>query len=65
MGTILQSPQAAPARWLPYLSHRHCGARAHLARLQYRLENPHISAERFYQPLLQRVFAAFAHTAVT
>ena len=65
VGAILQSQQAAPARWLPYLSHRRCGARAQLEPLQYLLENPHISAERFYQPLLQRVFAAFAHTAVT
>jgi hypothetical protein len=65
VGAILQSQQAAPARWLPYLSHRRCGARAHLERLQYLLENPHISAERFYQPLLQRVLAAFAHTTVT
>ena len=65
VGAILQSQQTAPARWLPYLSHRRCGARAHLGRLQYLLDNPHISAERFYQPLLQRVLAAFAHTAVT
>ena len=65
VGAILQSQQAAPARWLPYLSHRRCGARAHLERLRYLLENPHISAERFYQPLLQRVLAAVAHTTVT
>ncbi|MEM6715384.1 MAG: transposase [Cyanobacteria bacterium P01_C01_bin.147] len=65
VGAILQSQQAAPARWLPYLSHRRCGARAHREPLQYLLENQHISAERFYQPLLQRVLAAFAHTAVT
>lgn len=65
VGALLQSQQAAPARWLPYLSHRHCGARAHLERLQYLLENPHISAERFYQPLLQRVLATCAHTAAT
>jgi hypothetical protein len=65
VGAILQSQPAAPARWLPYLSHRPCGARAHLERLRYLLENPHISAERFYQPLLQQVLAAFAHTTVT
>ena len=65
VGAILQSQQAAPTRWLPYLSHRHCGARAHLERLQYLLENPHISAERFYRPLPQRVLAAVTDTAVT
>lgn len=65
VGAILQSQQAAPARWLPYLSHRPCGARAHLERLRYLFENPHINAERFYQPLLQRVLATVTDTAVT
>jgi hypothetical protein len=65
VGAILQSHQASPARWLPYLSHRGCGARAHLERLHYLLENPHISVERFYHPLLENVLAAFAHSSLT
>jgi hypothetical protein len=65
VAAILQSQQASPARWLPYLSHRDCGARAHLERLQYLLENPHISVERFYQPLLSGLLATLADTAVT
>jgi len=64
VGAILQSQQASPARWLPYLSHRNCGARAHLERIHYLLENPHITVERFYHPLLENVLAAFAHSSL-
>lgn len=65
VGAILHSQQASPARWLPYLSHRACGARAHLERIHYLLENRHISVERFYHPLLKGVLAAFAHSSLT
>jgi hypothetical protein len=65
VGAILQSQSACPAHWLPYLSHRDCSARAHLERIHYLLENPHISVERFYSPLLQKVLTAFADTSLT
>ena len=58
VGAILQSQQAAPARWLPDLSHRHCGAHAHLERLQYLLENPHISVECFYSRIRNAEFGS-------
>jgi hypothetical protein len=65
VGAILQSQKTCPAYWLPYLSHRDCNARAHLERIHYLLKNPHICAERFYYPLLQRVLSAFANSSLT
>jgi hypothetical protein len=65
VGAILQSQEACPALWLPYLSHRDCSARAHLERIQYLLENPQICAARFYYPLLQKVLSAFAGSSLT
>lgn len=65
VGAILQSQEACPALWLPYLSHRDCSARAHLERIHYLLENPQICAERFYYPLLQKVLSAFASSSLT
>jgi hypothetical protein len=65
VGAILQSQEACPALWLPYLSHRDCSARAHLERIHYLLENPQICAERFYYPLLQNVLSAFAGSSLT
>jgi hypothetical protein len=65
VGAILQSQEACPALWLPYLSHRDCSARAHLERIHYLLENPQICAERFYYPLLQKVLSAFAGSSLT
>lgn len=65
VGAILPSQQACAAHWLPYLSHRDCQARAHLGRLHYLLDNPHIDAERFHYPLLQRVLSAFAGSPLT
>jgi hypothetical protein len=60
LAAILQSTSACLGQWLPYLSHRDCQARAHLARLSYFLHNQQISAARFYEPLLQHVLTAFA-----
>lgn len=65
IASILQSQSACMSRWLPYLSHRDCSARAHLERLSYLLYNSSISAERFYQPLLRYVLQAFEHESVT
>jgi hypothetical protein len=60
LAAILQSGSACLGKWLPYLSHRDCQARAHLERLSYFLHNQQMSAERFYVPLLRYVLAAFA-----
>jgi hypothetical protein len=64
LAAMLQSTSACLGKWLPYLSHRDCQARAHLERLSYFLHNPQISAERFYEPLLHHVLTAFAGESV-
>lgn len=60
LAAILQSGSACLGKWIPYLSHRGCQARAHLERLSYFLHNQQISAEQFYEPILCHVLAAFA-----
>jgi hypothetical protein len=65
VAAILQSQSAVLGKWIPYLTHRGCSARAHLERLAYLLHNDHISAERFYVPLLQAMLQGFEETAVT
>ena len=65
IAAILQSQSACMSRWLPYLSHRDCSARAHLERLHYLIYNPMISSERFYRPLLAHLLQSFAHESVT
>lgn len=64
LAAILQSTSACLGKWLPYLSHRDCQARAHLERLSYFLHNQQITAERFYEPMLRHVLAAFASESV-
>jgi len=64
LAAMLQSTSACLGKWLPYLSHRDCQARAHLERLSYFLHNPQISAERFYEPLLHHVLTGFAGESV-
>jgi Transposase DDE domain len=64
LAAILQSGSACLGKWIPYLSHRGCKARAHLERLSYFLHNQQISAEQFYEPLLRHVLAAFAGASV-
>lgn len=64
LGAILQSGEACLGRWIPYLSHRDCGARAHMGRLSYFLHNPQITAERYYEPMLRHLMSAFAGEAI-
>jgi hypothetical protein len=64
LGAILQSGEACLGRWIPYLSHRDCGARAHMGRLSYFLHNPQITAERYYEQILRHLLAAFAGEAI-
>lgn len=59
VAAILQSESASLNRWLPYLSHRNCNARSHLARLSYLVNNRQINAETFYVPLLHQFLQAF------
>ena len=65
IAAILQSSSACLGKWLPYLGHRNCQARAHMERLSYLVHNPHISPERFYNRLLQQALQAFEGSAVT
>ncbi len=60
LAAILQSSSGVLGKWIPYLSHRNCQARAHLERLSYFLHNQQIKAERFYEPMLHHVLAALA-----
>jgi len=64
VAATLQSASACLGKWIPYLSHRNCQARAHLERLSYFLHNEQINAERFYEPMLHHVLAGFAGESV-
>ena len=46
VAAVLLSGEACLGRWIPDLSHRDCGARAHMERRSYFLHNPQITAER-------------------
>ena len=59
IAAILQSKAGCLSRWLPYLSHRRCKARAHLERLSYFVHNPAIDADTFYAPLMRHCLQAF------
>ena len=64
LAAILQSGSGVMGKWIPYLAHRTCQARAHLERFSYFLHNQQITAERFYQPILRPIVSAFAGEAV-
>lgn len=53
VSAILLSGSASLSHWLPFLTHRDCNARSHMARLSYFINNENITSEIFYQPLLQ------------
>ena len=64
VAAVLQSGEACLGRWIPDLSHRNCGARAHMGRLSYFLHNPQITAERYYEPILGHLLSTFAGEAM-
>jgi hypothetical protein len=64
VAAVLQSGQSCLGRWIPYLSHRPCQARAHMGRLSYFLHNQQITAQRYYEPLLRQWLSAFAAEAI-
>jgi hypothetical protein len=53
LAAMLVAQSACLSHWIPYFSHRNCKARSHLERLRYFLTNKEITAEIFYQPVLQ------------
>ena len=65
VAAILQSEHACLSRWLPYLSHRACSARAHMQRLSYFVHHKGITAETFYDPLIRRCLTGFEGEKVT
>ena len=64
VAAVLPSGEACLGRWIPDLSHRNCGARAHMGRLSYFLHNPQITAERYYEPILGHLLSTFAGEAM-
>jgi hypothetical protein len=60
VAAILSGESASLAHWIPYLSHRDCQARSHLARLSYFLHNPQIKQELFYSPLIKQFLARWS-----
>jgi Transposase DDE domain len=64
LAAILQSGSGVLGKWIPYLAHRNCQARAHLERFSYFMHNQQINAERFYEPMLCHVLTAFVGEAV-
>ena len=54
MAAILQAQSASISHWLPFLSHRGCQARSHMARLSYFVHNPQITSSSFYGPLVRQ-----------
>lgn len=65
VAAILQAQSACLSHWLPYLSHRDCQARSHLERLSYFVDNPKITTETFYHPLLRQFLKAWEGMAMT
>lgn len=54
VAAILQSESACLSHWITYLTHRNCQARSQMERLSYFVNNPRITAETFYDPLIKQ-----------
>jgi hypothetical protein len=59
VAAILLSGSSCLSRWIKFLTHRNCQARSHLERLSYFVNNPNITAETFYHPLLRQFLSAW------
>ena len=59
VAAILLSGSGCLSRWIKFLAHRNCQARSHLERLSYFVNNPKITPETFYHPLLDQFLAAW------
>lgn len=65
VAAILLSESSCLSRWIKYLTHRHCQARSHMERLSYFVNNPKITPETFYHPLLRQFLSAWSGMEVT
>jgi hypothetical protein len=54
VAAILESESACAAHWLAYLSHRNCQARSQMERISYFMNNPAISDEVLYVPVIKQ-----------
>lgn len=59
VAAILLSESSCLSRWIKYLTHRNCQARSHLERLSYFVNNPNITPETYYHPLLRQFLSAW------
>lgn len=53
VAAILQSGSACLSHWLPYLGHRNCQGRSHMARLEYLLNNPAVTSQDYFQQVMK------------
>lgn len=59
VAAILLSESSCLSHWIKFLKHRDCEARSHLERLSYFVNNPRITPETFYFPLIRQFLAAW------
>lgn len=59
VAAILLSESSCLSRWIQFLKHRDCQARSHMERLSYFVNNPKITAETFYHPLMRQFLSAW------
>ena len=59
VAAILLSGSSCLSRWIQFLSHRDCQARSHMERLNYFVNNPQITPETFYHPVLRSFLSAW------
>jgi hypothetical protein len=65
VAAMLMAQSACQSHWIPYFTHRKCQARSHLERLHYFLNNPKITAETFYAPILRFFLEAWEGEEIT
>jgi hypothetical protein len=59
VASILLSESGCLSHWIKFLKHRDCKARSHMARLSYFVNNPRITAQTYYYPLIRQFLAAW------
>ena len=59
LAAILLSESGCLSHWITFLKHRHCQARSHMARLSYFVNNPRITHQTFYHPLMRQFLGAW------
>lgn len=65
VAAILLSESGSLSHWIKFLGHRGCNARSHMERLSYFVNNPNITPELFYHPILRQFLEAWEGMEVT